>query len=124
MGTTNRGHVVIPTLAAIHEFGELTAQELADYLDIGRYDAHAVLNRMAKRTKAGVKRLHIVRWIEEHEGARRYPRAVFAIGDKPDAPKPRSNPAEVKRRYEQRRRLRNTTNSVFNLGLSRKEFRI
>lgn len=117
MSSLNRGQRVIDTTAAIVEFGEITAMELAEYLGITRYDAHAVLNRMNKRTKAGLKRIHIVRYIDDHDGARTYPRAVFAMGDKPDAKKPKADQLAVKRRYYARLKSRTTMNSVFNLGM-------
>lgn len=117
MSSLNRGQRVIDTTAAIVEFGEITAMELAEYLDITRYDAHAVLNRMNKRTKAGLKRIYVVRYIDDHDGARTYPRAVFAIGDKPDAKKPKADQNAVKRRYYARLKSRTTMNSVFNLGM-------
>lgn len=117
MGTVNRGPRVVATLAAIVEFGEITAMELSEYLDITRYDAHAVLRRMNKRTKAGVKRIYIVRFIDDHDGARKYPRAVYAMGDKPDAKKPKADQLRVKREYYARLKSRTTMNSVFNLGL-------
>ena len=117
MGTLNRGQRVIDTTAAIVEFGEITAMELAEYLDITRYDAHAVLNRMNKRTKAGVKRIHVVRYIDDHDGARKYPRAVYAMGDKPDAKRPKADQLRVKREYYARVKSRTTMNSVFNLGM-------
>ena len=117
MSNLNRGQRVIDTTAAIVEFGEITAMELAEHLDITRYDAHAVLNRMNKRTKAGLKRIYVVRYIDDHDGARTYPRAVFAIGDKPDAKKPKADQLAVKRRYYARLKSRTTMNSVFNLGM-------
>lgn len=117
MSSLNRGRRVIATIAALVECGEITAMELAEHLGITRYDAHAVLNRMNKRTKAGLKRIHIVRYIDDHDGARTYPRAVFAMGDKPDAKKPKADQLAVKRRYYARLRSRITMNSVFNLGL-------
>ena len=117
MSSLNRGQRVTDTIAAIVEFGELTAMELADYLEITRYDAHAVLNRVNKRTKSGIKRIYVVRYIYDHDGARKYPRPVYAIGDKPDAKKPKSDKLAVKREYYARLKSRTTMNSVFNLGL-------
>lgn len=117
MSSLNRGQRVIDTTATLVQFGEITAMELAEHLGITRYVAHAVLNRMNKRTKAGLKRIHIVRYIDDHDGARTYPRAVFALGDKPDAKKPKADQLAVKRRYYARLKSRTTMNSVFNLGL-------
>jgi DNA-binding MarR family transcriptional regulator len=121
LSSLNRGPRVIDTLATIEEFGEVTAMELAEYLGITRYDACAVLNRMIKRTKAGLKRIYIIRYIHDHEGARKYPRAVYAQGDRPDAKKPKADQNAVKREYYARLRSRTTMNSVFNLGLQWRE---
>lgn len=117
MSSLNRGQRVIDTTATLVQFGEITAMELAEHLEISRYDAHAVLTRMNKRTKAGLKRIYIVRYIFDHDGARDYPRPVYAMGDKPDARRPKSDQLAVKRRYYARMKLRTTMNSVFNLGL-------
>ena len=117
MSCLNRGQRVTDTIVALVQLGEMTAMELAEYLDIARYDAHAVLNRMNKRTKAGLKRIYVVRYIYDHDGARKYPRPVYAIGDKPDAKKPKADRLAVKREYYARLKSRTTMNSVFNLGL-------
>ena len=119
MSTTNTGFHVIKALEAFAEFGRLTAQEFADYADIGRYDAHAVLNRMNKRTKAGEKRIYVADWTYSHDDARRYPRAVFMLGDKPDKPKPKPNVRLNRQRSEHKRNKTFRMNSVFNMGLNR-----
>lgn len=123
MTTTNTGQHVIKALEAFNEFGRMTAQEFADYADIGRYDAHAVLNRMAKRTKAGDKRIHIADWTHGHDGARRYPRPVYALGDKLDKKKPKADPAANRRRHEQSKHKMYRMNSVFNLAMTRDKIR-
>lgn len=123
MTTTNKGVLVTKAWEALHEFGKITAQEFADYADIGRYDAHAVLNRMAKRTKDGLKRLHIADWTHEHDDARRYPRAVFMVGDKPDKKKPKPDLRDNRRRSEASRNKTLRMNSVFNMALTRDKIR-
>ena len=123
MSSTNTGSHVIKVLEALETFGQITAQEFADYADIGRYDAHAVLNRMAKRTKAGVKRLYVADWTYEHDDARRYPRAVFMVGDKPDKRKPKPDVRENRRRSEAMRNKTLRMNSVFNMALTRDKIR-
>lgn len=123
MSSMNTGSHVIKALEALEAFGKITAQEFADYADIGRYDAHAVLNRMIKRTKAGEKRLHIADWTYEHDDARRYPRAVFMVGDKPDKPKPKPSIRENRRRSEAKRNKTLRMNSVFNMALPRDKIR-
>ena len=117
LSSLNRGQRVIDTTATLVQLGEITASELAEHLGITRYDAHAVLNRMNKRTKAGLKRIYVVRYADDHEGARKYPRAVYALGDKRDARKPVADQLAVKRRYYARLKSRTTMNSVFNLGM-------
>lgn len=123
MTTTNTGSHVIKALEALAEFGKITAQEFADYADIGRYDAHAVLNRMSRRTKAGEKRLYIADWVYAHDGARRYPRAVYALGDKVDKPRPKPDVRENRRRSEHKAIKAVRMNSVFNMGLTRDKVR-
>lgn len=123
MSSTNTGSHVIKVLEALETFGQITAQEFADYADIGRYDAHAVLNRMAKRTKAGVKRIYVADWTYEHDDARRYPRAVFMVGDKPDKRKPKPDVRENRRRSEHKAIKTLRMNSVFNMALTRDKIR-
>ena len=123
MTTTNKGVLVTKAWEALHEFGKITAQEFADYADIGRYDAHAVLNRMAKRTKDGLKRLHVADWTYIHDDAKRYPRAVFMVGDKPDKKKPKPNLRENRRRSEAQRNKTFRMNSVFNMATPRDKIR-
>ena len=123
MTTTNTGKNVIMALEALQEFGRMTAQEFADWADITRYDAHAVLIRMNKRTKAGDKRIHIADWSHEHDGARRYPRPVFCLGDKIDKPKPKADPLANRRRYDAKRDKTYRMNSVFNMAMPRDRVR-
>ena len=123
MGATNTGAYVIKALEAFEEFKRLTAQEFADYADLGRYDAHAVLNRMKRRTKAGVKRIHIAAWTYEHDDARRYPRAVFMLGDKEDKQRPKPNVRLNRQRSEHKAIKAIRMTSVFNMGLTRDKVR-
>jgi hypothetical protein len=123
MASTNTGFHVIKAFEAFEAFGKLTAQEFADYADIGRYDAHAVLNRMNKRTKAGVKRIYVADWTHDHDDARRYPRAVFMLGDKLDKPRPKPNVRENRRRSEHKTINAIRMSSVFNMGLTRDKVR-
>jgi hypothetical protein len=117
LSSLNRGCRVVAALAALVEHGEITAIELSDYLGIGRYDAHAVLKKLATPTKAGVKRAYIVRWVWDHEGAKKYPRPVYAPGKKSDAKRPVADQLANKRAYYHRQKKLATMNSVFNLGI-------
>ena len=123
MTTTNTGPNVIKALEAFAEFKRMTAQEFADYADIGRYDAHAVLNRMNKRTKDGVKRIYVADWTHGHDSAKRYPRAVFMLGDKPDKPRPKPDIRLNRQRSEHKSIKAIRMTSVFNMGLTRDRVR-
>lgn len=123
MSSTNRGPLVIKAIEAFAEFGQMTAQQFADYADIGRYDAHAVLTRMNKRTKAGEKRIHITAWEHNHDGARRYPRAMFKWGDGVDKKRPKPDIQAIRRRSEEKRNKTFRLNSVFNMAMTRDTIR-
>lgn len=123
MSTTNKGPLVQKALEGLREYGRMTAQEFADYADVSRYDAHAVLRRMIKRTQAGEKRLHIADWSYSHDDSRRYPRPVFMLGDKPDKAKPRPNLRENRRRSEKKIHSMIRMASVFNMAMPREKIR-
>jgi outer membrane usher protein FimD/PapC len=82
----------------------------------------AIVGRMSRRTPQSGKRLHIIGWTYDTEGQRRYPRAIYAIGDKPNATKPKSDVKENRRRYRENVRKKYTANSVFNLGMTRRQY--
>jgi regulatory protein YycH of two-component signal transduction system YycFG len=42
---------------------------------------------MVKPSKAGIRRIHVARWTYEGKGFRKYLRPIYALGDKPNAPK-------------------------------------
>ena len=123
MTTTNIGPNVTKAFEAFKQFGRMTAQEFSDYADIHRYDAHAVLNRMNKRTVAGDKRIHIADWTYAYDSARRYPRPVFMLGDMPDKPKPKPNLRENRRRSEHKRDNMIRAASIFNMAMPRDKIR-
>lgn len=123
MSSLNRGFNVARAVEAFAEFGQMTAAQFADYADISRYDAHAVLNRMNRPTKAGVKRIHIIAWDDQHDNARRYPRAVFKWGDGIDKKRPKPDVRAVRRRSEEKRNKAYRMNSVFNMGITRETIR-
>lgn len=124
---SNYGEIVQKITDVLQELGPMTRIDICTELGIDRMNVSAVITRMAKPTPTMPKRVYISHYIHDVEGARNYPRAVYALGDKDDAKKPkrdRQKLLESKRRYKDRIRKLNTMNSVFNLGLTRKEFRI
>lgn len=89
------GRMVLGILAQLEQHGEMTRAALMRALDCSQQDL-SVLHRLRKATPEKPKRVHIARYVFDDEGARPYPRAVYALGDKPDALKPVAlNPRRV-----------------------------
>jgi len=106
---------------ALSDLGAMTGAELCQELGVEKSELSAVVSRMAKPSKTLPKRIYVVGYTFEHETHdRRYPRAIYALGDLENKPKPKSNRKEVVRRYNANKRKRLTGNSVFNLGLPRR----
>ena len=105
-----------PTFAGIRDIlrqcGPLTSQELAEFFP--GVDHHIVSSNISAMRKSVVtKQLYIKAWTMEGVG-RRYPRPVYDLGDKRDAPKPKPvSQAERCRRYRQRMKPPKVANSVF-----------
>ncbi len=103
---------------ALTAYGPLTRAQLQDVLGLDGNQISGVISRMSKRGKDGVKRISIKAWVYDHDAARRYPRAVYALGDRKNARRPRASRAETVKRYKGKKKALNTMNFVFNLGLS------
>jgi len=117
------GETTTAMLDELRHCGEMTRFELEKVTGINKTNITPTVSRMKRRTPRTGKQIHITRWVQDAEGGRRYPRAVYAIGDCDDASKPKPNKKENKRRYESKRRVMFSTNSVFNLGLTRDQVR-
>lgn len=115
------GFLVQQIEKALSELGAMTGAELCQELGVEKTELSAVVSRMAKASKTLPKRLYIVGYTFEHETHdRRYPRAIYALGDLPDKTKPKPSRKDNVRRYTANKRKRLTGNSVFNLGLPRR----
>lgn len=117
------GEVSGRVLAMLAEFGPMTRAEICKHMGRQKDEIAAVISRLHKRSPRAGKRIYIQSYAYDQEGERYYPRAVYALGDKPDAKRPKSDPLEIKRRYWARSQLKLKANSVFNLGLSRAQLR-
>lgn len=117
MGTLGQG-LPAAILSMMEEVGELTAMEAAEAFGVTRHTAHSAMHRLNTPTAGGLQRAYIKRWVYEHIGSRRYPRASYAAGDKPDAPKPKPDEKRNKAVYWAKRKKRIVTAapSVFALG--------
>lgn len=121
--TKGWGSTVQLILNALDECGELTAREMCDHIEVDRDNLSTILCRMSKELPKVPKRIYVVRYVSDAEGLRKYPRPVYALGNLPDAKKPKSNLKEIRRAYRQRVRMKMTANSVFNLARTRQEYK-
>lgn len=95
--------------------GPMTMREVASFFPNAHYTAVASVIT-AQRTRKATKRIFIQEWTREGIG-RKYLRAVYALGDRPDAIKPpRMTNAQWLRESRARRRIPKVANSVFALG--------
>ncbi len=116
------GSVTIKIMKALEEHGEMTRHDICDVIGSDRMYISAILTRMTKACKTIPKRIYITRYVYDQEGLRRYPRPVYAVGDKPDAKRPKADPKANRRRYDENLRKRLTGISVFHLGMTRNQY--
>ena len=119
----DEGEIVALILKALKDYGPMTRVELEGVVGVAKDQLSPIVSRMNKFTFKCGKRIHIKAWSYDAEGERRYPRAIYALGDGVDATKPKEARIEIRRRYDARRKLKYTTNSVFNLGKTRDQIR-
>lgn len=116
--------VLVPlVLEALRDVGPMTRAQLADYLEIDKRSFGSLFGYLMRQCRIDVfgkvtiipKRVYIIRWVRDDQGARNYPRRVYALGDKPDAKKP---PPLTYTQLNQRRYKTCTAavSSVFQLG--------
>lgn len=110
------GQIVQQIIEAIQTCGPMTRTELCKHIDTPRNSTAAVVSRLNKPGRETAKRLYICGYVYDQEGERHYPRAVYDLGDGPDAKKPKADKLGVKRRYVERKKMKYATNSVFNLA--------
>lgn len=101
---------------ALQEVGPMTLQEVMQHTGFDKSVCSHALRALSKTFPTIPKRAYIKAWVYDHERQRRYPRAVYAWGNRSDAKKPERDVRETKRRYLQKKRLLSAVNSVFNLG--------
>jgi hypothetical protein len=107
------GPLVLAITAALEHEGEATMAELAKIIGLHRFDCSSVVSRMRKPCKMLPKRIYVKRWVRDDDsGGRSYLRAVLALGDAPDAPKPKAKPNKEST-AEYRAKERHRVNSVF-----------
>ena len=110
-----RRKVAEEMLTALAEVGPMTTVELCEYVGTTKDKSGSIMGRLMKPSPLKPKRVYIFGWTYDAEGARRYPRPIYAIGDKKDKPMPVISHAENQRRY--RKSISKKVNSVFQLGV-------
>lgn len=108
------------TYQAIREIladvGPMTSADVAAFFPLSDHkDVSSMINRMRR---AATKRVYIRGWTYDSSGTRRYPCAVYALGDKADAtkPKPLTNAERCLRYRAKTGRAPGMVNSVWALG--------
>ena len=116
------GSTVSDIVNVLTEHGPLTRSEICYQIGLDRMNCSAVITRMSKASVKTPKRLYISGYTHDSETGRRYPRAIYDLGDKPDAKKlnRKALRRDTRKRYDQKRAVINTTNFVFNLGKPRR----
>ena len=98
----------------------MTATEVCKMLSIDRKSFNVLVARARKKG-----RVYISEYVESDTPIQTTKVAVYCVGDKEDATPPaKQRRQDIKRRYDQRVRVRNRTNSVFNLAMPRHQYTI
>lgn len=115
------GVTTLRILDALEHLGPMSRSEMSKHMNLPRQDCAAIFTRLSRPSlrPVGPKRIYIQSWRFDEEGERRYPRAVYAIGDLPDAPKPAVSTKANSRRYRKNLKLRRFAN-VMHIGATQK----
>lgn len=118
------GETTNKILQMLKDNGPMTQAEITKELGYERDYVSAVVRRLAKKLSKTPKRIYVKGYTYDMEGQRRYPRAIFELGDKEDAQRPKSDIKANKRRYRDKQHKINKMNFVFNLAKPRREYQI
>jgi len=115
-----RSFVVEAILKALAEHGPMTRRAICRVIGRERNEVASVVSRLNKTLPTAHKRVYVCDWVHDEEGSNRYPRAVYALGDKPDKRKPEPEThASVSKRWRDSQKLK--VISIFELGISPKK---
>lgn len=114
------GPVVRGILRVLEADGPMTRTELARALNVDRSIVSSTLSRMNRKQKTVPRRVYVAHYqFDSEDGERTYPRAAYAIGDKPNAKKVVMSASEVSARY--RHGVKHRLTSVFDLAIPQRE---
>ena len=107
-------------LDAIERDGPMTRKQVCRAIGRDRQEVASVVSRLSKPLKTMPKRLFICDWVNDDEGEKTFPRAVYDIGDRPNKKRPplKSN-TQHQREYRLKKKLK--VSSIFDLGISRRK---
>mgnify|MGYP000013396763 CR=1 FL=1 len=117
------GETTKAILKGLAELGPMTRSEIQQSVGVDKESIAAIVSRLHKDTPRVGKQIYVTGWVYDAEGQRRYPRAIYALGSRPDAKKPKASTLENRRRYDRNRHALFSMNSVFNMGKSRDTLR-
>jgi len=106
-------------LKALEAEGPMTAHEMCEAIGSTHVSSSKMVSLLTKPNTRHPKRIYIKSYITDAEGQKRYPRAIYDLGDKPDAKKPSPSEAENSNRWRDSKKLR--VSCVWDLGLKVKE---
>ena len=103
-------------LDALKDYGPMTMQDLMVVTNQSKASCSRTVCSLNREWPRTPKRVYIKAWVYDQEGQKRYPRAVYALGDRWDAAKPERDNRATQKRSRDKKRLLSAVNSVFNLG--------
>lgn len=124
------GQSVAQIETALDESGPLTRNEIQAATGIPKASIGSILTRMRRPGKTVGQRIYIEAWTREQDGQRTYPRAVYALGDSPDAMQPTTTRGKNGRKLSSKQvskatydaaNYKQAVSSVFDLALNRDE---
>ena len=107
-------------LQLLAEEGPMSRAEICARLGVDKEISSAIVSRLNRAWPKTPKRVYVCSYVYDQEGERRYPRAVFALGDLPDKPRPKADTLAVRARSREKVRKLRTHNFVFNLAMPRR----
>lgn len=117
MGVGHRNGNIGKVIKALQEVGPMTMADVMNETGLNKNSASRALVDLIKDSKRIKKRAYVKEWVYDQEGQRRYPRAVYAWGNKPDKEKPKEDKSVTQKRHRTKKRMLRAVNSVFNFGL-------
>ena len=113
MRSSGRIEAILETL---RDFGPMTRVDLELTLGYTKQQVSRLMLCITTESPRLPQRAHILTYVEDQEGQKRYPRPVYAFGPGINAPKPKRNTKAVQKRSREKRKRLKATNSVFNLA--------